>query len=841
MTLGTGLTSGNPGGGGGGGGVSSFNTRTGAVTPASGDYTVSQVTGAGAYTGDVFPAPSGDATGATDTPAIQAVIDASAVGDRLYVHPAANTTTPYYLNAGLRLKEQRSYIGAQDHASCFKAANNALLGYMMANESFVNNSATSGLPLRIERIFLDGNSANSGTAGNTAGGAVSASSVGANLLLCGFNMVVSHVEARNAGGHGVQLVDRTANGTLVSNTAVENRIEALKVSVAAGHGFYNKDTGNKITDGYFIDPIVSNAGYAGVRMDRAAGWKVAGVHSYTTGGSGVDLQNCFSTRVSDIYVEQFGTTTLAGTFVSGIQLSLAQGRGTTCTGCEISSTEAQVGNTYQYFSIGCGSGVTCEATVGLITAHSPGLATASIGFKGAAGAGSTLNINGGPFYSTGMVTPVSTNTGVNLTASFPKGVSATTVAASAAVTGANLPAVTAKGGLIAATGAGTATELAASTNAFVLTLDSAQANGVKWAAASSGGSAAGDLAGTYPNPTIKASVGLTGTPTSPTAAAGDNTTQIATDAFVTTAVNNAIAGVNPAIAVLAATTAAGDTSGLTYANGAAGIGATLTGSINTPITIDGVALNTLGQRLLVKNDTRSPSGAFNGIYSLTVISTAGTAPVFTRSLDYDQPSDINNTGAIPVTSGTANASTSWVQTAQITTIGTDALTFTQFTLNPTSLVTLNGTQTLTNKTLTTPIISSISNTGTVTLPTATDTLVARATTDTLTNKRVTKRVLALSAGSATPAINTDSYDVVHITAQNAAITSFTTNLTGTPVDGDSLRISITDDGTGRALTWGTSFGASTVALPTTTVASTRLDVGFFWDTETSKWRCVATA
>jgi hypothetical protein len=370
------------------------------------------------------------------------------------------------------------------------------------------------------------------------------------------------------------------------------------------------------------------------------------------------------------------------------------------------------------------------------------------------------------------------------------------------------------------------------------------------------GGASGDLTGSYPSPTIKASVGLTGTPTAPTAAAGDNTTQIATDAFVTTAVANAIAGVNPAIAVNAATTQASDTSGLTYANGASGIGATFTGSVNTPITIDGVSLNTLGNRLLVKNDTQAPSGAFNGIYSLTVISSAGTAPVFTRTLDYDQPSDINNTGAIPVVSGTANAQTQWLETATIVTVGTTPLTFTQFSLNPTTLmvkatydpaaisqqvVGTTATQTLTNKTLTTPIISSISNTGTVTLPTATDTLVARATTDTLTNKRVTKRVLALSAGSATPAINTDSYDVVNITAQSAAITSFTTNLTGTPVDGDTLRISITDNGTARALTWGASFESSTVTLPTTTVISARLDVGFFWNTATSKFRCVAVA
>jgi hypothetical protein len=46
------------------------------------------------------------------------------------------------------------------------------------------------------------------------------------------------------------------------------------------------------------------------------------------------------------------------------------------------------------------------------------------------------------------------------------------------------------------------------------------------------------------------------------------------------------------------------------------------------------------------------------------------------------------------------------------------------------------TDTLTNKTLTAPVISSIVNTGTLTLPTSTDTLVGRATTDTLTNKTI---------------------------------------------------------------------------------------------------------
>jgi len=55
---------------------------------------------------------------------------------------------------------------------------------------------------------------------------------------------------------------------------------------------------------------------------------------------------------------------------------------------------------------------------------------------------------------------------------------------------------------------------------------------------------------------------------------------------------------------------------------------------------------------------------------------------------------------------------------------------------PSTVVYTTDTQTLTNKTLTAPIISTISNTGTLTLPTSTDTLVGRATTDTLTNKTI---------------------------------------------------------------------------------------------------------
>jgi hypothetical protein len=83
-----------------------------------------------------------------------------------------------------------------------------------------------------------------------------------------------------------------------------------------------------------------------------------------------------------------------------------------------------------------------------------------------------------------------------------------------------------------------------------------------------------------------------------------------------------------------------------------------------------------------------------------------------------------------------------------------------FAIDNTVVATLTDSQTLTNKTLTTPVISSISNTGTITLPTSTDTLVGRATTDTLTNKTLTTPIISSISNTGTLTLPTSTDTLV---------------------------------------------------------------------------------
>jgi hypothetical protein len=139
-------------------------------------------------------------------------------------------------------------------------------------------------------------------------------------------------------------------------------------------------------------------------------------------------------------------------------------------------------------------------------------------------------------------------------------------------------------------------------------------------------------------------------------------------------VDNLAAGINFHAAVHLATTA-NLTS--TYNNGTAGVGATLTATVNDTLTIDGSVAN-LNERILVKNQT---SAVQNGIYTVTNAGSGAAPWVLTRATDADNSpaGELAEGDFCFVQTGTANGGSGFILiTTGTITIGTTAVTYTQF-------------------------------------------------------------------------------------------------------------------------------------------------------------------
>ncbi len=182
-----------------------------------------------------------------------------------------------------------------------------------------------------------------------------------------------------------------------------------------------------------------------------------------------------------------------------------------------------------------------------------------------------------------------------------------------------------------------------------------------------------------------------------------------------------------------------------------------------------------------------------------VKATSGVASAATAGTDYLAPP--SGTAILKANSGGALANAS---------AGTDYV-------SPT------GSETLTNKTLTSPVISTIVNTGTITLPTSTDTLVGRATTDTLTNK-------TLGSGTVLGAnVSGQDFNLTRVDLQDFGYVYFNSGTTNALdyVNGSHQRwapntgaqtLSITNwppsGNLGELLIEGVNLGAATITWPT---------------------------
>ena len=155
----------------------------------------------------------------------------------------------------------------------------------------------------------------------------------------------------------------------------------------------------------------------------------------------------------------------------------------------------------------------------------------------------------------------------------------------------------------------------------------------------------------------------------------------------------------------------------TYNNGTAGVGATLTNSGTlAAFASDGIT-NTVGDRVLVKNQT---TAAQNGIYTVTTVGSASVAWVLTRSTDMNTWVNVPNS-YVWVETGTLYGDTGWVCTSNAGgTMGTTAITWVQFagagSYTAGTGLTLTGTQfSITNTAVTANSYGSATQVGTFTV------------------------------------------------------------------------------------------------------------------------------
>ena len=146
---------------------------------------------------------------------------------------------------------------------------------------------------------------------------------------------------------------------------------------------------------------------------------------------------------------------------------------------------------------------------------------------------------------------------------------------------------------------------------------------------------------------------------------------LGTDAATKNYVDTVARGLNIHEAAYVATTSnlATATSGtISYNNGASGVGANLV-TTGTYLLIDGGNVQTVGTRILVKNEANQ---AWNGVY------TYSNTTVIVRATDFDTATEVNGGDFLFVTSGSTLADTGWVQVTDNVVFGTSNIAFDQF-------------------------------------------------------------------------------------------------------------------------------------------------------------------
>lgn len=206
---------------------------------------------------------------------------------------------------------------------------------VLCSKDWYNNATTSGNPVEISDIQIDGN--------NTTSGANAHGFVSMNFWSSFDRMTI-----KNVSGDGFRFTAHSQNGTHISNTCVEAKIRRIQSRNNGGNGIYINDSGsplNSCTDGFLEDCIVQNAGLVGILNEMGPGWFIQANHVYGTGQDGIQTNKCYATRIWGNYIDNYGSG--SASFIAGIGASLINGRASSIIGNHIGFETATAAGPYQ--------------------------------------------------------------------------------------------------------------------------------------------------------------------------------------------------------------------------------------------------------------------------------------------------------------------------------------------------------------------------------------------------------------------------------------------------------------------------------------------------------------
>ena len=227
---------------------------------------------------------------AHDTALLATTINASAAGDLLRIHGSC------LVRETICLRGDRAYVGDSRSGTIIQQAGGAYLAAVLASDTWCENHAWTGAPLRISSLTVDGNRRNQPFWNDTVG-----------IMIRSWQTVIEDIHVKGAGSDGIRITNLARDGTTGLHTSqVNGRISNVFVEDSGGSGIRVLDTQNACTDWSLLDSWIASSGESAVLLDNAAGWQVRGLHTYDTQQHAIYANRCFATQLSDNYIEDMG-------------------------------------------------------------------------------------------------------------------------------------------------------------------------------------------------------------------------------------------------------------------------------------------------------------------------------------------------------------------------------------------------------------------------------------------------------------------------------------------------------------------------------------------------------